>query len=141
MSLNREEREKILRIVDFLNQELNDLRKKFLNVSKTDYFKDRDLRRNLERCIENIVNASIDIAKILVINIDKPVPDTYREYFYSLLPEINDETLIESLAEGVSLRNILAHQYLDIRWPKVKRFLRESEIYKNFLDRLENIVK
>lgn len=141
MSLNREEKERILRIVDFLNLELNDLKKKFLNVSKTDYFKDRDLRRNLERCIENIVNASIDIAKILVINIDKPIPDTYREYFYSLLPEINDEALIESLAEGVSLRNILAHQYLDIRWPKVKRFLGESEIYKNFLDRLENIVK
>jgi hypothetical protein len=50
-----EERERLIRYIDFLEDELSDFGK-FAMVSWKKYQEDRDIRRNLERWIENIVN-------------------------------------------------------------------------------------
>jgi len=72
-----------MRIIDFMELELNDI-KGFTRIEYREYHEDRNKRRNLERCIENIVNDSLDIAKILLASQDSEIPDTYRQYFTSL---------------------------------------------------------
>lgn len=43
------------------------------------------------------------------------------------------------LAEVVRLRNVLAHQYLDIRWDNLSRFIREGEeLVRRFIAAVEN---
>ncbi|MCZ7627470.1 MAG: hypothetical protein C3F12_14020 [Candidatus Methylomirabilota bacterium] len=124
MPLGKEGQERLARILVFLETELADLRA-FADMRYGNYQSDRDRRRNLERCIENIVNAALDIAKILLVSEGRPIPPTYKEYFLQL-PAISgflDEPVAEDLAEWARLRNILAHEYLDIRWQRIREFL------------------
>jgi len=66
MKLLPEDRECLIRYIDFMESELSDF-PRFSKVNWKIYSENRDLRRNLERWIENIVNCSIDIAKVILI--------------------------------------------------------------------------
>lgn len=66
MKLLPEDRERLIRYIDFMESELSDF-PRFSKVNWKIYSENRDLRRNLERWIENIVNCSIDIAKVILI--------------------------------------------------------------------------
>ena len=89
----------------------------------------------MERWIENIINSSIDISKIILVSESIPAPDTYKELVasISLVPGFDKERMA-ALSDWVRFRNIIAHEYLDIRWASIKRFIEEAEpLYKNFL--------
>jgi uncharacterized protein YutE (UPF0331/DUF86 family) len=49
--------------------------------------------------------------------------------------------LSEELVELVGIRNTLAHQYLDLKWDKIKYFLKEGRrIVKEFTGLIQNMV-
>lgn len=119
----------ILKRVEFIHLELKDL-EQYKNLTFEEYNTNRFIRRNVERIIENIANAIIDISKIIIATSDIQVPDSYREMILKL-SELNiiDTELATSIAEVARLRNILAHQYLDIRWEYLKNFIDEKVEY------------
>lgn len=127
MPLLPEDRERLIRYLDFLESERADF-PRFSRVDWKTYQSDRDLRRNLERWIENLVNCAIDIAKVLLVCEGRGIPSTYRDALKELgsLPYFDPE-FGEEISRWAALRNILAHQYLDLRWQAIDRFLRESE--------------
>ncbi|MGI9862113.1 DUF86 domain-containing protein [Moorella naiadis] len=113
----------IIRRLRFLAIELEDL-KSYQEMDYFQYQSDRKSRRDAERIIENIVNAALDIAKILIAGENLEVPETYRQAFLQLGEAgIIDQELALSLAEKARTRNVLAHQYLDIKWALLKDFL------------------
>lgn len=129
---------KLIKHITFLEKELEDW-EGFRTLSWEEYHRDRSKRRDVERWIENIVNSSIDIAKIILVSENRPLPDTYKEIVSSLSlePDFRQEN-IERLSECVRLRNIISHEYLDIRWNSIKKFIEETEsVYKTFLDRVK----
>ena len=133
--LERETKIRLIKHITFLEDELRDY-ENFKSLSKNEYNKERDKRRNVERWIENIINSSIDIAKIILASEKILLPDTYRESIamLSLVPNFDKET-IEYLIEWVRLRNIISHEYLDIRWNSINRFIHQAvPIYKTFLE-------
>ncbi len=138
MRLLPEDRERLIRYVDFMESELSDF-PKFLKIDWKTYNNDRDTRRNLERWIENIVNCSIDIAKVILALEERGIPSSYK----GMLKELGatqhfDEAFGENISQWASLRNILAHEYLDIRWTPIKQFIQTAEpIYR----RLVNTIK
>ena len=94
------------------------------------YQTDAVQRRNVERLVENIVNSSIDIARIILNANGLQTPDTYGEIVRSLsLVAGFDRDNCEALSRQVRLRNIISHQYLDIRWSSIKKFIDEAEPY------------
>ena len=125
-SLSEIERDRLLRIVDFLRDELADA-DSFQGLTQKTYLAEADTRRNLERWIENIVNASIDIAKLLLASTRARIPRTYRQVLSDVmaLPGF-DPKIAERLAGFARLRTILAYEYLDIRWSRIAAFLREA---------------
>jgi len=128
MSLNEIDRERLIRVVDFLETEIADY-SKFVNITQKIYESDAISRRNLERWAENIVNSSIDVAKIVLASGKKKIPQTYREILQELsLLDNFDLDVAEKLAQFAKLRNILAHEYLDIRFNLLKKFVVESEL-------------
>lgn len=134
-SLNEIDRERLIRTVDFLEMELMDY-PKFINITQKIYESDTGVRRNLERWAENIVNSSIDVAKIILASEKKKIPQTYRGILQelSLIKDFNQD-IAEKLAQFAKLRNILAHEYLDIRFYQLKKFVTESEpLYKELVD-------
>jgi len=132
--LARETTLRLIKYVAFLESELQDF-PSFQSLSWERYSKERSTRRDVERWIENIINSSIDISKIILVAENIPLPDTYRELVAgaSLVPGF-DKKRMKSLSEWVRFRNIIAHEYLDIRWASIRKFIQESEpLYTSFL--------
>lgn len=136
-SLNPIDRSRLLRIVNFLAAELTDA-ERFASIDRDGYARDNDLRRSMERWVENLVNASIDVAKILVASERLPAPHTYRETVEMLVsvPGLAlDSTVLRRLAENTRVRNLLAHEYLDIRYARVAEVIRDaSRVYGALLE-------
>jgi len=136
--LEKEIRFRLIKHLTFLENELKDY-ETFGTLSWKEYNDDRGKRRNVERWIENIINSSIDIAKLILTSEDRSLPDTYKDIVknLSLISDFNEEG-IEKLSRWVSLRNIISHEYLDIRWTSIQKFISESEPFlKDFLRRVE----
>ena len=133
--MRRETKTRLIKHITLLEAELGDF-PGFSSLSWEEYNKHRDKRRNVERWIENIVNSSIDISKIILSSENIAIPDTYRSIVtsLSLIPGFDKENT-QRIAEWVRLRNIISHEYLDIRWGSINRFIQEAEaVYGNFLE-------
>ena len=83
-------------------------------------------RRSLERLAENVANSIVDIAKIVLESSELPAPNTYRDVVLTL-PTLGviDGPLAQRLGNMVRLR-IVAHEYLDIRWASLRRFIDDA---------------
>ncbi|MEP9410335.1 MAG: DUF86 domain-containing protein [Candidatus Brocadia sp.] len=119
--------------VTFLEEELKD-HEKFKNLSWEGYNQDRSKRRDVERWIENIINSSIDIAKIILASEGLPLADTYKDIVSSLsLVSGFGKEAVEKLSGYVKLLNIITHEYLDLRWSSIKKFISEAAPFYNEL--------
>ena len=140
--LNHNQLETIIKRITFARVELEDL-KEFGVISYQTYCDDRPKRRNVERMIENLFNAASDIAKVIIAGENLPVPETYRETYIVLgqLGFISQE-VASQMANFSRLRNVLAHQYLDIRWEVIEGFLKDGiSTVESFLNSSEKVVK
>lgn len=81
--LKREIKVRLIKHITFLENELEDF-ETFKSLSWEEYSKERAKRRNVERWIENIINSSIDISKIILVSENVSLPDTYRELVASM---------------------------------------------------------
>lgn len=132
-SLSPQDKERLTRIVDFLKAEIKDI-DKFKDLDQKTYERNSDFRRSAERWAENIVNASIDIAKILLASNKAKIPQTYKEVIQKLPIVLDfDEKTASSIAEFTKLRNVLAHEYLDLRFNRIKKFIEKMELLYNYL--------
>lgn len=121
--LKKDQKEDVARRLDFIRVQISDLGN-FGAVTRERFAVDRDLQRNVERLAENVANAAIDIAKVLLAGEDVEMPNSYREIVLRLADlGILDQGLAAKVAEYAALRNILAHQYLDLRWDRIRDFL------------------
>lgn len=135
-------KERLLKHIMFLEEELKDY-DFFKGLDWEQYNLDRNKRRNVERWIENIINSSIDISKLILTLEGKRLGETYREMVSLLsLVEGFDKDDIEKMVGWVALRNIIAHEYLDLRWNSIENFIKQSEpVYNRFLKRAKEYLK
>lgn len=141
-SLNFEDQDNLIKLVNFIETELNDFNK-YQDLTFETYTTNRVKKRSVERWVENIINASIDIAKILLASEKKQLPDTYGDILKLLIamPNFNEE-ISNKLASFVGLRNILAHEYLDLRFKQIQEFLKEAKkIYGYLVRYTDNFLK
>ncbi len=124
-ALSQIDRERLLRIIEYIDEEMAD-RPKFAHVELSRYRTDRDLRRNLDRWAEMLITAAIDIAKIILSSEHKPVPRTYGQILEDLETTPPFDRLAGCLKPLAPLRNTMAHEYLDLRFPRVRTFVDEG---------------
>ena len=116
---------RIKRIIRFVNDELED-RESFANVTLERYSSERDLRRNLDRWVETLINSAIDIGKIVLSSERRSAPQTYGQILLELESIPAFAPIKNRLAPFASLRNILAHEYLDLRFGRVVEFVKNG---------------
>lgn len=140
--MKKEAKFRLIKHITFLENELKDY-KTFEFLSWKEYNEERSKRRNVERWIENIINSSVDIAKIILASEGLPLADTYREMTTALsLVSGFDRNDMERLSRWVRLRNIISHEYLDIRWSSIKKFISGSRpLYDNFLYKVKEYLE
>lgn len=103
--MEREIKLRLIKHTTFLESELQDF-PLFRSLLWEDYQKERSKRRDVERWIENIINSSIDISKIILVAEKIPAPDTYKELMVSisLVPGF-DKKRMGAISEWVRFRN------------------------------------
>ena len=121
-SLSPVDRSRLQRILDFIDTELKD-REQFREVALPSYQTDRNLRRNLDRWVETLINAAIDIGKIVLGCEQRPVPYTYGQILADLESTEQFADLAGRLKPLAALRNVLAHEYLELRFGRVASFV------------------
>jgi len=133
---------RLIKHITFLENELKDY-KTFESLSWEEYNNERSKRRDVERWIENIINSSVDIAKIILASEGLPLADTYKEMITALsLVSGFDKKDMDRLSRWVRLRNIISHEYLDIRWLSIKKFISESKpLYDDFLNKVRGYLE
>lgn len=125
----------------FLENELSD-RGKFEHVSWREYLENRDMRRNLERWIENLVMSALDISKIILASDKRDTPQTYRDTLKTFGALYLDEEFAERFAEIADLRNLITHEYLDMRWKKIQSFMNQSgELFPMFIGKVKTYLQ
>lgn len=119
-SLTSEQKTKILERRRFLNDRLNEI-KYFKNFSFEDYQKDIHKKRDVEKWAQDIVNVNIDIAKIILASEKKDMPKGYQEalFYFGFLAGLTEEES-KKYSKFANLRNILAHEYLDILFKRIQ---------------------
>ena len=134
-SLLPEDRERLERLVDFL-EEQSGLYPVYRGFSQSDYEDDPRKRNEIERWLENIVHAVIDSGKTMLGSKKRLIPPTYREIVRRAMRMAGLPDEFETRFDGwVRLRNILAHEYLDLKWKRIADFARTSEPYiRQFVD-------
>ena len=141
-SLSEEDKAKLIERIQFLDseiQEFPDYRSLTLKTYKEDKFR----RRNIERWIETLVISIIDVGKIVLASEKKKMPSTYMEVLVDvcLLSSFNENEARE-FAQFAKLRNILAHEYLDIRFEQIIKFIQEAGPgYEKLLEFVKNFIK
>jgi uncharacterized protein YutE (UPF0331/DUF86 family) len=91
------------------------------------YQNERSKRLEVERWVECIINATLDVSKMLLATKRETLPETSRDILFqigSLVFAGENEAI--RFSELARMRNTLAHRYLDIRWQDIERFLRVS---------------
>lgn len=102
-----------------------------------------DKRRNVERWVENIINSSIDVSKVILTIEGKNIPDSYKEIVLSLslIKGLKFNTA-EQLSRWVRLSNIISHEYLDIRWSSIQKFISETKpLYDDLLEKAKSYLE
>ena len=137
-----EEDKSVLRIhIRFLENEFADI-KKFVGLSRQEYIEDNDKRRNVERWVENLVMSAIDISKIVIASNKKEIPQTYRETLFHYAIGFLPEDTAKRFSRFAELRNILTHEYLDIKWDKITTFIEDAlKLYPPFIKKTKEFLK
>ena len=118
---------KLIRLTAFLGDELEDF-PRYRGIDARLYRVDRFKRRELERWIETMITACVDLAKAILVLEGRALPYRYAALIMALegVRGFSSPTL-ERVSRWVRLRNLLAHEYLDLRWEGIKGFLQQGE--------------
>lgn len=142
-SLSPAGKAKVTQYLRFLKNEFKEI-EEIRKITWLDYSKDSFKRKIIERWVENLVMSSLDIAKIILASDKRTIPQSYKEtlkIFAGLYMNF-EESLAERFATFAELRNIIAHEYLDIKWKKIKKFIEEAEkFYPKFIKRVKKIME
>jgi uncharacterized protein YutE (UPF0331/DUF86 family)/predicted nucleotidyltransferase len=142
-SMSEEDKFKVFRRLKFLEKEWWEF-DKFKKMSWHEYRDESDKRRNLERWIENLVMACLDIAKIILASRKELIPDSYKDTLKVFIG-INlkfSESEAEKFSKFADFRNIIVHEYLDIKWKRIGKFIQGAErLYPKFIEKIKQLVE
>ena len=102
----------------------------FLNFTQEEYGNKILKRHEVEKWLENIMIAVVDISKVIVSSRKKLIPETYRESVSKAVQILKlPNEFVDKFEPWIKLRNIITHEYLDIKWKKISNFIQNSEPY------------
>ena len=141
--MHQGDKSKIVPNVDYLEKELQFLPGYEKEIDWKVYQSQRSKRLEIERWVESLINATLDISKMLLTIKEGEIPETSREVLFWIASHVyNKEEEAEAFSELAKIRNTLARRYLDMKWGDIKRFLRIApQLYPPFLNFIKNEIE
>lgn len=106
--------------------------------AKDEFLKDPYLRDIVERNLEVAAQACLDIANRVIAIEQLAKPQDYYEAILRLGESgVLPDDFAQKLAPLAGFRNILVHQYLDLRWDEVYQNLQALEDLYRFMNHIQ----
>lgn len=127
-SLTPRDREDLKRTIQFIEEQLR-LTDVYRQFTQEEFEAEPRKLNEMERWLENVMNAIIDISKVVVGSKKTLIPHTYRDLVKRAAHEFGLSEDFSSQFEGwVKIRNELAYEYLDIKWKRISEFAETSPV-------------
>jgi uncharacterized protein YutE (UPF0331/DUF86 family) len=132
---------RIVESVQFISDEIKEFETEYVNRTWQEYQSDRKIQKLMDRTLENILTALIEVSGALATQRDVKIEnysDALRKAAEILGFEQGDR---ERLARLAAQRNRLAHRYLNFRWQVVRVFKEGKPLIGEFLKRALELEK
>jgi uncharacterized protein YutE (UPF0331/DUF86 family) len=133
-------RGRILDSIRFISEEMKEFEEEYAPKTLREYQEDRKLQKLMDRTIENILTALIEVCGTFLTEKGMAV-ESYSDALKKsgkLLGFTEEEQ--ESLAKLAMQRNRLAHRYLNFRWQAIQSFTDRKELVTRILNEFFGIV-
>jgi len=115
-------RGRIVESIQFISQELKEFEEDYSNKNWTEYQEDKKLQKLIDRTVENILTALIDVCGTILTE-EGIGAESYADALIKCTKYFGfSEEEQEKLANLATQRNRLAHRYLNFRWQAIKMF-------------------
>lgn len=124
---------RITESLQFISQEMMEFDTEYVNITWQEYEDDRKLQKIMERSIENILTGLIEVSGTILTQEGIAIEnyaDGLRKCAKLFLLTKEEQQSIEKLA---TIRNRLAHRYLNLKWETIKMYKNNSSLIKKLL--------
>lgn len=120
--------------LQFISQEMKEFEENYANKSWKDYQEDTRLQKLIDRTVENILTALIELCGTILTEKGIPV-----ESYAAVLKKAASlfglkEKEQENLVRLAIARNRLAHRYLNFRWDAIRLYKENRKLVKKLLN-------
>jgi len=114
--------------IRFISTEMKEFQEDYARKTRKDYQIDRKLQKLMDRTVENILTALIEICGTYLTE-QSIAAENYAEALRGCAQALGfKQSEQEKLASLAVLRNRLAHRYLNFRWEAIKTFKAQSSL-------------
>lgn len=122
---------RITESLQFISQEMTEFETEYANITWKEYEQDKKIQKIMERTVENILTALIEVSGSILTQENIAV-ENYQEILQrcAKLFGLNTEEQ-QNIAKLAIARNRLAHRYLNLKWQVINMYkTNHSLIYK-----------
>lgn len=114
--------------IQFISEEIKEFEDEYTNKTWRDYQNDKKLQKLMDRTVENILNALIEICGTILAE-EGISAESYVDVMKKCTKFFNfEEVEQEKFAKLAIQRNRLVHRYLNFRWQAIKMFIEQKEL-------------
>lgn len=114
--------------LQFIAGEIKEFEDDYISKTLKDYQEDKKLQKLMERTVENILTALIEICGTILTQENIPV-ENYAQILSECAKKLGfSKEEQEALAKLAIQRNRLAHRYLNFRWQAIVTFVNTRPI-------------
>jgi len=122
--------------LQFIAIEIKEFEQDYISKSWKDYKKDRKLQKLMDRTVENIFTALIEICGTILTQEGISV-ESYAQVLSECTQRLGfSEEEQETLAKIAMQRNRLAHRYLNFRWQAINMFIENKSLILKLLTKI-----
>ena len=122
--------------LQFIATEIKEFEQDYIFKSWKDYKKDRKLQKLMDRTVENIFTALIEICGTILTQQGVSV-ESYAQVLSECAQRLGfSEEEQEILAKIALQRNRLAHRYLNFRWQAINMFIKNKLLILKLLTKI-----
>ncbi len=122
--------------LQFISTEIKEFEQDYIFKTWKDYKKDRKLQKLMDRTVENIFTALIEICGTILTQQGVSV-ESYAQVLSECAQRLGfSEEEQEILAKIAIQRNRLAHRYLNFRWQAINMFIKNKSLILKLLTKI-----
>ncbi len=125
---------RIIESLQFISQEMKEFDEDYVSMTWEDYQKDKKLQKLMDRTVENILTALIEVSGTVLTQEAIPI-ENYAQVLKECARIFDfSEEEQEKLSKLAIQRNRLAHRYLNFRWEAISMFAELKPLVSKLLE-------